>query len=163
MQTTWKHRKTAAKRQKVLTIGLAVFTFLFGALAGHWWSSKHGTVQQLTHELERTQFDLAKAKSEREKMSKISDIRNNLEADVLQIFDVYRKHSKLVEAADKNVSKNIRDKTKRELEMLWKSDFPPLKDHLTQLESTLSKLENREPRDFDLPAMEPFIPNVMRR
>ena len=163
MQTTWKHRKKAAKRQKVLTIGLAVFTFLFGALAGHWWSSKHGTVQQLTHELERTQFDLAKAKSELEKMSKISDIRNNLEADVLQIFAVYRKHSKLVEAVDKNVSKNIRDKTKRELEMLWKSDFPPLKDDLTQLESTLSKLENREPRDFDLPAMEPFIPNVMRR
>ena len=163
MQTTWKHRKKAAKRQKVLTIGLAVFTFLFGALAGHWWSSKHGTVQQLTHELERTQFDLATAKSELEKMSKISDIRNNLEADVLQIFAVYRKHSKLVEAVDKNVSKNIRDKTKRELEMLWKSDFPPLKDDLTQLESTLSKLENREPRDFDLPAMEPFIPNVMRR
>ena len=163
MQTTWKHRKKAAKRQKVLTIGLAVFTFLFGALAGHWWSSKHGTVQQVTHELERTQFDLAKAKSELEKMSKISDIRNNLEADVLQIFDVYRKHSKLVEAADKNVSKNIRDKTKRELEMLWKADFPPLKDQLIQLESTLSKLENREPRDFDLPAMEPFIPNIMRR
>jgi len=163
VQTTWKHRKKAAKRQKVLTIGLAVFTFLFGALAGHWWSSKHGTVQQLTHELERTQFDLATAKSELEKMSKISDIRNNLEADVLQIFAVYRKHSKLVEAVDKNVSKNIRDKTKRELEMLWKSDFPPLKDDLTQLESTLSKLENREPRDFDLPAMEPFIPNVMRR
>ena len=163
MQTTWKHRKKAAKRQKVLTIGLAVFTFLFGALAGHWWSSKHGTVQQLTHELERTQFDLAKAQSDLEKMSKIADIRNNLEADVLQIFAVYRKHSKLVEAVDKNVSKNIRDKTKRELEMLWKSDFPPLKDDLTQLESTLSKLENREPRDFDLPAMEPFIPNVMRR
>src|SRR5262249_29590275 len=85
VQTTWKHRKTAVQRQKVLTIGLAVFTFLFGALAGHWWSSKHGTVQQITHELERTQFDLAKAQSEREKMSKISDIRNNLEADVLQI------------------------------------------------------------------------------
>ena len=163
MQTTWKHRKKAAKRQKVLTIGLAVFTFLCGALAGHGWGSKHGTVQQVTHELERTQVDLAQAKSELEKMSKISDIRNNLEADVLQIFDVYRKHSKLVEAADKNVSKNIKDTTKRELEMLWKSDFPPLKAHLTQLESTLSKLENREPRDFDLPAMEPFIPNVMRR
>ena len=99
-------------------------------------------------------------------LSKISCLvpqAQNRVGSPLQIFDVYRKHSKLVEAADKNVSKNIRDKTKRELEMLWKADFPPLKDHLIQLESTLSKLENREPRDFDLPAMEPFIPNIMRR
>ena len=163
MQTTWKHRKKAAKRQKVLTIGLAVFTFLFGALAGHWWSSKHGTVQQVTHELERTQFDLAKAKSELEKMSKISDIRNNLEADVLQIFDVYRKHSKVVEAADKNVSKDKKEKTKRALEMMWESEFSPLKDHLAQLENTLSELENREPRDFDLPAPPPMMLKESRR
>jgi hypothetical protein len=35
--------------------------------------------------------------------------------------------------------------------MMWESEFSPLKDHLTQLENTLSELENREPRDFDLP------------
>jgi hypothetical protein len=50
------------------------------------------------------------------------------------------------------VSKNKKEKTKRELEMMWESEFSPLKDHLTQLENTLSELENREPRDFDLQA-----------
>ena len=63
MQTTWKHRQKATKRQKVLTISLAAFTCLCGALAGHWWSAQHDRVKQLTHELERTKFDLAQAKS----------------------------------------------------------------------------------------------------
>jgi hypothetical protein len=163
VQTTWKHRQKAAKRQKVFTIGLAVFTFLCGALAGHWWSTQHSRVKQLTYELERTQFDLAQAKFALEKTSKLADIRHNLAAVVLQILDVYRKQSKLVEVADNNASKNIRDKTKRELEMMWKSAIPPLKDRLTQLESTLAKLENREPREFVFPALEPCIPYVMRR
>ncbi len=157
--TTWKHRKKAAKRQKVFTIGLAVLTFLCGIVPGYWWGYKHSKVHQLTDELERTRVDLAKAKFELEKAlkisdihtSKISDIHNNIEAVLLRIFDVYRKHSKVVEAADKNVSKNKKEKTKRELAMMWESEFSPLKDHLTQLENTLSELENREPRDFDLP------------
>ena len=165
MQTmiTWRHRKKTAKRQKVLTIGLAVLTFLCGTLAGYWWGYKHSKVNQVTYELERTKFDLAKAKFELEKTVKISDIRNNIEAVLLKILDVYSKYSKLVEAADKNVSKNKRDKTKRELEVMWESEFSPLKDQLTQLENTLSELENREPRGFDLPVMESFMPNVMRR
>ena len=61
-----------------------------------------------------------------------------------------------MEAADKNVNKNKKEKTKRELEIMWESEFFPLKDHLTQLENTLSELENREPRDFDLP-IPPFM------
>jgi hypothetical protein len=157
--TPWKHRKKAAKRQKVFTIGLAVLTFLCGIVAGYWWSYKHSKVHQVAYELERTRVDLATAKFELEKASeisdihtsKISDIHNNIEAVLLRIFDVYSKHSKLVEAADKNVSKNKKEKTKRELEMMWESEFSPLKDHLTKLENTLSELENREPRDFDLP------------
>jgi hypothetical protein len=158
--TTWKPRKKAAKRQKVFTIGLAVLTFLCGIVAGYWWGYKHSKVHQLTYELERTKLDLAKAKFELEKVSKvsdihiakISDIHNNIEAVLLRSFAVYRKHSKVVEAADKNVSKNKKAETKRELEMMWESEFSPLKDHLTQLENMLSELENREPRDFDLPA-----------
>ena len=158
--TTWKPRKKAAKRQKVFTIGLAVLTFLCGIVAGYGWGYKHSTVHQLTYELERTKLDLAKAQFELEKVSKasaihiakISDIHNNIEAVLLRSFAVYRKHSKVVEAADKNVSKNRKEKTQRELEMMWESEFSPLKDHLTQLENTLSELENREPRDFDLPA-----------
>ena len=158
--TTWKPRKKAAKRQKVFTIGLAVLTFLCGIVAGDWWGDKHSKVHQLTAELESTKVDLAKAKFELEQVSKasdshrakISDIHNNIEAVLLRFFDVYRKHSKIVEAADKNVSKNKKEKTKRELEMMWESEISPLKDHLTQLENTLSELENREPRDFDLPA-----------
>jgi hypothetical protein len=159
IMTTWKHQKKAAKRQKVFTIGLAVLTFLCGIVAGYWWSYKHSKVHQVAYELERTRVDLATAKFELEKASKISDIHtskisdihNNIEAVLLRIFDVYSKHSKLVEAADKNVSKNKKEKTKRELEMMWESEFSPLKDHLTKLENTLSELENREPRDFDLP------------
>jgi hypothetical protein len=158
--TTWKPRKKAAKRQKVFTIGLAVLTFLCGIVAGYWSGYKHSKIHQLTYELERTKLDLSKAKFELEKVSKmpdihivkISDIHNNIETVLLRFFDVYRKHSKVVEAADKNVSKNKKEKTKRELEMMWESEFSPLKDHLTQLENTLSELENREPRDFDLPA-----------
>ena len=162
--TTWKPRKKAAKRQKVFTIGLTVLTFLCGIMAGDWWGYKHSKVHQVTSELESTKFDLAKGKFELEKVSKaadshiakISDIHNNIEAVLLRFFDVYRKHSKVVEAADKNVSKNKKEKTKRELEIMWEAEVSPLKDHLTQLESTLSKLENREPRDFDLPAP-PFM------
>ena len=37
-----------------------------------------------------------------------------------------------------------------------------LKDHLTQLENTLSALENREPRDFDLPAPPSMMLREMR-
>ena len=159
--TTWKQpRKKAAKRQKVFTIELAVLTCLCGIVAGDWWGDKHSKVHQLTAELESTKGDLAKAKFELEKVSKtsaihrakISDMHNNIETVLLRFFDAYRKHSKVVEAADKNVSKNKKEKTKRELEMMWESEFSPLKDHLTQLENTLSELENREPRDFDLPA-----------
>src|SRR5215813_13171549 len=99
--TTWKHRKKAAKRQKVFTIELAVLTFLCGIVPGYWWGYKHSKVHQLTDELERTRGDLAKAKFELEKTlkisdihtSKISDIHNNIEAVLLRIFDVYRKHS----------------------------------------------------------------------
>jgi hypothetical protein len=158
--TTWKHRKKAAKRQNIFIIGLAIFAFLGGVLAGYWWGYKYSKVPQLTYELERIRFDLAKAKFEQEQeskianihTSKISDIHNNIETVLLRIFDVYSKHSKIVEAADKNVSKNKKDKTNRELEMMWESEFSPLQDHLTQLENTLSELENRAPRDFDLPA-----------
>jgi hypothetical protein len=163
MQTTtpWKQpRKKAAKRQKVFTIELAVLTCLCGIVAGYWWGYKPSKVHQLTYELERTKFDLAKAKFELEKVSKVSDIHiakisamhNNIEVVLFRFFDVYRKHSRVVEAADKNVSKNKREKTKRELETMWESEFFPLKDQLTQLENRLSELENREPRDFDLPA-----------
>ena len=162
MQTipTLKPRKKAAKRQKVFTIGLAVLTCLCGIVAGYWWGYKHSKVHQLTSELESTKFDLGQAKFELEKVSKasdshiakISDIHNNIEAVLLRFFDVYRKHSKVVEAADKIVSKKKKEKTKRELETMWESEFSPLKDQLTQLENTLSELEKREPRDFDLPA-----------
>jgi hypothetical protein len=79
-------------------------------------------------------------------------MHTNIEAVLFRMFDAYRKHSKIVEAAAKNVSKNKKDKTKQELEMMWESEFSPLQDRLTQLENTLSELENREPRDFDLPA-----------
>ena len=159
--TTWRQpRKKAAKRQKVFTIELAILTCLCGIVVGYWWGYKPSKVHQLTFELERTKLDLAKAQFELEKVSKlpaihiakISDMHNNIEADLLRFFEVYRKHNKIVEAADKNVSKDKKEKTKRELEIMWESEFSPLKEHLTQLENTLSELENREPRDFDLPA-----------
>jgi hypothetical protein len=159
-----------AKRQKVFTIELAVLTCLCGIVAGYWWGDKHSKVPQLTYELERTKRDLVKAKFELEKVSKmqaihiakISDIHDNIEAVLLRFFDVYRKHSKVVEAADKNVSKNKKEKTKRVLDMVWESEFSPLKDHLTQLENTLSELENREPRAFDLPAPPSMILKEIR-
>src|SRR5262249_53402257 len=122
-----------------------------GIVPGYWWGDKHSKVHQVAYELERTKVDLATAKFGLEKASKISDSHNNIEAVLLRIFDGYRKHSKVVEAADKNVSKNKKEKTKRELEMMWESEFSPLKDQLNQLENTLSALEKREPRDFDLP------------
>ena len=165
--TTWKQpRIKAAKRQKVFMMELAVLTFLCGIVAGYWLGYKHSKVHQLTYELEKTQRDLAQAKSqaklELEKVSKISDMHNNIETVLLRFFDVYRKHSKVVEAVDKNVSKNKRKKTKQELETMWESEFSPLKDHLTQLENTLSELENREPRDFDLPAPPSMMLREMR-
>src|SRR5215216_5493213 len=100
--STWKHRKKAAKRQKVFTIELAVLTCLCGIVAGYWWGYKHSKVHQLTYELERTKLDLAKAKFELETASKVSDMHNNIETVLLRFFNAYRKHSKVVEAADKN-------------------------------------------------------------
>ncbi len=47
----------------------------------------------------------------------------------------------------------------RELEMMWASEFFPLKDQLTQLENTLAELEQREPREFDLLAT---LPRMLR-
>jgi hypothetical protein len=169
--TTWKYRKKAAKRQKVLMIGLAIFTFLGGALPGYWWGSQYSEVPQLTSELERVKFDLAKTKFEQEQASKtaelhtgkISEIHTNIEAVLLRIFDVYGKHSKIVEAAAKNVSKNKKDKTKQELEMMWESEFSPLHDRLIQLENTLSELEKREPRDFDLPVPPSMMVREMKK
>ena len=164
--TPWRHRQKAAKRQKVLTIGLAVFTFLCGIMVGAWWGDKHSMVKQLTDDLEKTHYDLTMAKQtldktradldttrvELKKIAKVSDIRKNMEANFLQIFDVQRKYSKIVEAAEKNVSKNKRGKTKKELEVMWESDIAPLQDQLTQLDHTLAELEQREPREFELPA-----------
>jgi hypothetical protein len=74
----------------------------------------------------------------------------------LKILDVYSKQSTLIEAANKNSNKEKRDKTIKELAMMWKQEFPPLQEHLTQLESALSALENREPRRFAIPVMEPM-------
>ena len=168
MQTMspWRHRQKAAKRQQVLTIGLAVLTFLCGIGAGDWWNSEHSMVKQFRYDLEKTQYDLNMAnhtldrtradldttRVELEKISKISDIRKKSEAIFLKIFDLQRKYSKIVEAADKNVPKNKRGKTQKELEVMWESEFSPLQDQLTQLEHTLAALEQREPRELDLPA-----------
>src|SRR6516165_1506110 len=103
--TPWKRRQKAAKRQKVLTIGLAVLRCLGGILAGGWWGSEHSIVKQLTYDLEKTQSDLDLAKHtldstraerdttrlEWEKISKVSEIRKNMEAIFLKILDVHRK------------------------------------------------------------------------
>jgi hypothetical protein len=151
--TTWKQRKKVAKRKKLFRIGLAAVPFFFGVLVGLWWNDKQSTVQQLTYDLMRAQFNLAQAKVELDKASKISDIRNNIDAVLLKILDVNSKQSKRVEVAEKNTNKNTREKVKRELEMRWASELSPLQDQLTQLEQTLSELENREPRNFDLLGM----------
>jgi hypothetical protein len=170
VKTTWQRREKAAKRRKLLTLGLAVLLFLGGIVARDWWSAESSTVKQLTYDLEKTTYDLERAKYdlertrvdldavrlELEKTSKISDIRKNIEVRFLKILDVYSKQSILVEAANKNSSKEQRDKTIKELAMLWKQEFPPLQENLTQLESALSALENREPRKFTIPVMEPM-------
>jgi hypothetical protein len=155
MQTmiTWKQRKKVAKRQKLFRIGLAAVPFFLGVLVGLWWNDTQSTVQQLTYDLMRAQFDLAQAKVELDKASKISNIRHNIEAVLLKILDVNSKQSKRVEVAEKNMNKNTREKAKRELELRWASALSPLQDQLTQLEQTLSELENREPRNFDLLGM----------
>jgi len=167
--TTWKHRKKAAERQKILTISLAVLTFLFGTLAGHWWSYKQSKVNQLAYELERTKFDLEKAKFDLEKakfdlekIPKIIDIRNNIEATFVKIIGLYKKHDEVVSTLAKYPSQGDKNKIKGETEMLWKHEFPPLRDDLAQLESMLSQLENRGPREFNLPALAPVILSITR-
>jgi hypothetical protein len=161
--TTWKQRKKATQRNKLLRIGLATVAFFFGVLVGLWWNDQQSIVNQLTYDLVRTKVDLEKAKFELEKTSKISDVRQNMEGTFLKVLDLYKKYSTLVEAAEKNPRKEHRDKTKREIEAVWKHAFPPIKDTLTQLETMLANLENREPRNVDLLVMEPFIPQIIRR
>jgi predicted nucleic acid-binding Zn-ribbon protein len=175
--TPWRYRQKAAKRQKVLMIGLTVLTFLCGVGAGDWWNSEHSMVKQLSYDLEKTQYDLNMAnhtldrtgadldttRVELEKISKISDLRKHSEAIFLQVFDLQRKYSKIVEAADKNVGKNKRGKTKKELEVMWESELSPLKDQLTQLDNTLAELEQRAPRVFELPATPPMMLREMKK
>src|SRR5262245_6806733 len=108
------------------------------------------------YELERTRGALDATRVELEKTAKISDIRKHIEVSFLKIFDVYRTQSTLSEAANKNSNKEKRDKTIKELAMMWKQEFPPLQENLTQLESTLAALENREPRQLTIPVMEPM-------
>ena len=170
MKTTWKRRAKAAKRRKLLTLGLAVLLFLCGIVARDWWSAEDSTVKQLTYDLEKTTYDLGRAKYELErtrveldttrleleKTSKIADIHKNMEVSFLKILDVYSKQSTLVEATNKNPGKEKREKTTKELAMMWKQEFPPLQEHLTQLERALSEIENREPRKFTIPVMEPM-------
>ena len=151
--TTWKQRKKVAKRQKLFRTGLAVVPFFFGVLVGLWWNDTQSTVQQLAYDLMRAQFDLTQAKVELDKASKISHIRHNIEAVLLKILDVHSKQSKRVEVVEKNMNKNTREQAKRELELRWASEVSPLQEQLTQLEQTLSELENREPRNFDLLGM----------
>ena len=148
--TTWKQRKKVAKRQKLFRIGLAAIPFFFGVLVGLWWNDTPSTVQQRTYDLMKAQFDLAHAKVALDKASKISNIRQNIEAVLFKILDVHSKQSKRVEVAEKNMNKNTREKAKRELELRWASELSPLQGQLTQLEQMLSELENREPRNVDL-------------
>jgi hypothetical protein len=175
--TPWRHRQKAAKRQKVLTIGLVVLTFLCGIVAGNWWHSEHSMGKQLRYDLEKTQYalnmanhtldrtraDLDTTRVALENISKVSDIRKNREAIFLKIFDLQSKYSKIVEAADKHVRKHQRGKTQKELEVMWESEFFPLQDQLTQLEHTLAALEQREPRKFELPATPPITLREMKK
>jgi len=148
--TPWKQRKKVAKRQKLFRIGLAAVPFFFGVFVGLWWNDTPSTVQQHTYDLMRAQFDLTHAKVALDKASKIANIRQNIEAVLFQILDVNSKQSTRVEGAEKNRNKNTREKAKRALELRWASELAPLQDQLTQLEQTLSELENREPRNVDL-------------
>ena len=148
--TPWKQRKKVAKRQKLFRIGLAAVPFFFGVFVGLWWNDTPSTVQQHTYDLMRAQFDLTHAKVALDKASKIANIRQNIEAVLFQILDVNSKQSKRLEVAEKNRNTNTREKAKRALELRWASELAPLQDQLTQLEQTLSELENREPRNVDL-------------
>ena len=67
MKTTWKRRDKAAKRRKLLTLGLAVLLFLGGIVARDWWSAESSTVKQLTYDLAKTQYDLERAKYDLER------------------------------------------------------------------------------------------------
>ena len=67
MKTTWQRREKAAKRRKLLTLGLAVLLFLGGIVARDWWSAESSTVKQLTYDLEKTTYDLERAKYDLER------------------------------------------------------------------------------------------------
>jgi hypothetical protein len=122
---------------------LVILTFIFGVFTGNWWTYKQSNINQINYELEKTKYEL-------EKVQKISGICQNLEEDVFKIAGLYKKHDDLSRELDKypDNRKEIVD-IRREIDSMWKYEFPRLVKNITKLEDMLSKLENREPDKFD--------------
>jgi hypothetical protein len=98
------------------------------------------------------------AKYELDRITKIVDVRQKLEDNILKVLEIYKKNDSMTREDDPFK----RQQLSREVEMEWKYKFPAIKGNIDQLESMLAKLENREPRNFDHFAPIPVILTIRR-
>jgi hypothetical protein len=137
VRSTSKNQKKAKDRNQWFIVSItSTITFFIGTILGPgflWEWRKTGTEQ---------------AKYELERITKILDVREKLESNILKILDLYK--STNVTNDEKDPIKKAIQKAQREHEtrMKWTQKFPVFKNNIEQLEKILAKLENREPRNF---------------
>ena len=133
------------KDRKTVSPLLPVLTFVVGVLlgAGGVWLWTQGAVKQARAALETTTYHLQMAKYELDRLHKITDLRKEIDTNVTKILDGNRK------SAEVNTGGNGKDKKSMEVQRMSKNNLSSLSEKVAQLEETLAKLENREPRKFD--------------
>jgi len=128
-----KNRKKARDYSKFIPI----LTLISGIIAGNLWPWKQADINRANYELDKT--------------SKIIEIRNNIDTNIIKLLALYKKHTELTRELSKNYSEDNRERISRETDNIWKYEYPSIESNIKQLEAVLSKLENRDPRMFNFP------------
>ena len=138
------------KNPRTVSPFLSVLTFVVGILlgAGGVWLWQWRAVKQARAVLETTTYHLKIAQYELNRLQKITDLRKEIDANVTKILDGNRRSDEV------NNGENGKNKKSMEVQRIGKNNISSLSGNVAQLEETLAKLENREPRKFD------FLPKV---
>ena len=137
-----KKNKETVGWSTTATIVIAGLTLVFGTILGHWWSYKQSKISQASYELDKT--------------SKVMAIRDNIYLNTKKLLDLHKKHSDIANELNKNYSEENRERASREIESIWKYEYPVVMDSIKESELALSKLENKELKKFDRPLHPPY-------
>ena len=146
MQSSLKLRKNAPTVSPLLPVLTCAVGLLIGA--GGVWLWTHGVVKQARTALETTTYHLQISKYELDRFQKITGLRKEIDANVMQILDGNSRSDAV------HNGENGKNKKRMDMQRRWKNTIASLSENVVQLEETLAKLENREPRKLD------FLPQV---